>query len=170
MRHGSGPSLFHRQAGLCAIKRLNLALFVDAEHQRVIGRVHIEANHILQLRDKIGIVRQLERLEQMRLQAVGMPDALHRRLADSAELGHAAAAPLRGLRWSALRPGNNLGCLGVRQRRETPPARTVVIKSLDTAFGKAPPPIDHGRTRGVEFPGQRVVRLAFRSAENNPAR
>ena len=54
MRHGSDPSLLHRQAGLGAVKRLNLALFVDAEHQRVIEWVHIEANHILQLLDKIG--------------------------------------------------------------------------------------------------------------------
>ena len=159
MRHGSGPSLLHRQAGLGAVKRLNLALFVDAEHQRVIGWVHIEANHILQLLDKIGIVRQLERLEQMRLQAVGMPDALHRRLADAAGLGHAAATPLRGVRRGALRPGDDLGCFGARQRRETPSARTVVIKRFDTAFGKAPPPIDYGRSRCVKFPGQRVVRL-----------
>src|ERR1700730_10680973 len=105
----------------------------------------------------------------MRLQAVGMPDALHRRLADAAELGHAAAAPLRGLRWSALRPGNNLGCLGVRQRRETPPARTVVIKSFDTAFRKAPPPIDHRRTRAVSSLGRRFVRLPSAGAKNNPA-
>ena len=168
MRHGSDPSLLHRQAGLGAVKRLNLALFVDAEHQRVIGWVHIEANHILQLLDKIGIVRQLERLEQMRLQAVGMPDALHRRLADAAGLGHAAATPLRGVRRGALRPGDDLGCFGARQRRETPSARTVVIKRFDTAFGKAPPPIDYGRSRCVEFPGQRVVRLAVRRAENDP--
>src|ERR1700730_17894383 len=38
----------------------------------------IKANHILKLLDEIRIAGQLERLEQMRLQAVGMPDALHR--------------------------------------------------------------------------------------------
>ena len=54
MRHGSGASLLHRQTGLGAIKRLNLALFVDAEHERVIGRVHIEADHIFKLLDEIA--------------------------------------------------------------------------------------------------------------------
>ena len=29
MRHGSGAALLQRQSGLCAVKRLNLALFVD---------------------------------------------------------------------------------------------------------------------------------------------
>src|SRR5260370_19106821 len=89
MRHGSATSLLHRQPGLGAVKRLNLALFVDAEHQRMLGWVHIEANHILKLLDKVSVVGQLEGFEQMRLQAVGMPDELHRRFADTTEFGHA---------------------------------------------------------------------------------
>src|SRR5260370_30410083 len=41
MRHGSGPSLFHRQAALCVIQRVNLALFVGSAHPRVSGAGHM---------------------------------------------------------------------------------------------------------------------------------
>src|SRR5580658_7507799 len=44
MRHRSGASLLHREAWLSAIKRLDLALFVDAEHQcmpaAIVARKH----------------------------------------------------------------------------------------------------------------------------------
>ena len=36
--HGSGPALFERQAGLRAIQRLDLALFVERRHNRVSRR------------------------------------------------------------------------------------------------------------------------------------
>ena len=45
------PSSSAGRAG--AVKRLNLAVFVDAEHQRVIGWVHIEANHIVNAGEKM---------------------------------------------------------------------------------------------------------------------
>lgn len=37
VRHGSGASLLHRQTWLRAIERLDLALLVDAQHQRLVG-------------------------------------------------------------------------------------------------------------------------------------
>jgi len=62
VRHGAGSSLFHGQAGLGAVERLNPALFIDAEDQRFIRRIEIEPDHIL--------ARDLERLAKMRLQPV----------------------------------------------------------------------------------------------------
>jgi hypothetical protein len=35
VRHRSGPAFFHRQARLRSIERLNLAFFVDREHDRI---------------------------------------------------------------------------------------------------------------------------------------
>lgn len=43
MGHGRGPALFQRQPGLGAVQRLNLALFVAAQHQRVLW--HYESLH-----------------------------------------------------------------------------------------------------------------------------
>ena len=37
-------ALLHRQAGLRAIECLNLALLIDAQHQRFVRRVQVEAN------------------------------------------------------------------------------------------------------------------------------
>jgi hypothetical protein len=45
-RQGSAATLFHGQARLRAIQRLDLALFIHAEHDRLLGRIEIEAHHI----------------------------------------------------------------------------------------------------------------------------
>ncbi len=46
MRHGSAASLFHGQARLRAIQRLDLALFIHAEHDGLLRRIEIEAHHL----------------------------------------------------------------------------------------------------------------------------
>ena len=51
---------FHRQAGLGAVERLDLRLFVDREHDGVGRRVDVEPDHIAQFGDEVGIVRKLE--------------------------------------------------------------------------------------------------------------
>ena len=42
MRHRAAAALFQGQARLRAVQRLNLALLVDTEHQRVLRRIEIE--------------------------------------------------------------------------------------------------------------------------------
>src|SRR5258706_7553724 len=37
--HGPGPTFLHRQPGLGAVKRLDLALFVDREHDGFVRRI-----------------------------------------------------------------------------------------------------------------------------------
>ena len=69
----------HGQHRLCAVERLDLALLVDAEHKRTLGRVEIEAYDVAHLVDELRVARQLEALDPMRLQAEGAPDAVHRR-------------------------------------------------------------------------------------------
>ena len=58
--HGAKTALFHRQAGLGAVERLDLRLFVDREHDGVGRRVDVEPDHIAQFGDEVGIVRKLE--------------------------------------------------------------------------------------------------------------
>src|SRR5258708_503306 len=69
----------HRQHGLAAIQRLDLAFLVDAEHDRMLGWRHVEPDDIAHLGDEIGIGRKLEAFHPVRLQAEGAPDALHAR-------------------------------------------------------------------------------------------
>ena len=58
--HRSGAALFHRQPGLGAVERLDLALFVDAEDDCVRRRIDIEADHVAQLADEFGVLGKLE--------------------------------------------------------------------------------------------------------------
>jgi hypothetical protein len=66
MRHGAGAALLHGQAGLGAIERLDLALFVDAQHQRLVGRIEIEPDHVLHFGGEVLVARDFEGLDQVR--------------------------------------------------------------------------------------------------------
>jgi hypothetical protein len=57
----------HGQQGLAALERLHLAFLVDAQDQRLVGRVEVEPHHIAQLLDEERVGRQLERVLAMRL-------------------------------------------------------------------------------------------------------
>ena len=70
VRHGSGATLLQRQSGLCAIKRLNLALFVDRQHDGVCGQIDIEPDDVAQFVGETRIVGQLELAHPVRLQAM----------------------------------------------------------------------------------------------------
>ena len=96
--HGSGAALLHRQAGLGAVEGLDLALFVDAENQRLVRRIEIEPDHILDLRGEVLVARDLERLDQMRLQPVRTPDPLDAAVGDACCRRHAAPAPMGCIR------------------------------------------------------------------------
>ena len=56
-------------------ERLELRLFVDAQHQGVVGWVEVEPNDVAHLVDKQRVSRQLEGLDAVRLQSKGPPDA-----------------------------------------------------------------------------------------------
>src|SRR3990172_2021395 len=45
-------SFFHGQSRLCSVKRLNLALLINTQHQCFIRRIHIQANNVMQFLDE----------------------------------------------------------------------------------------------------------------------
>src|ERR1035438_2571873 len=71
---GAGTAGLHRQAGLRAVERLDLALLVAAEHQGVLGRVQVQPHHIEQLVLEARVARELEGARQVRPDAVALPD------------------------------------------------------------------------------------------------
>jgi hypothetical protein len=73
VRHGGRTALLERQSRLRAIGRLHLALLVASQHQRVLGRRHVQAHDVFELLDKQRIARDLEAVNEMRLQAIGAP-------------------------------------------------------------------------------------------------
>ena len=95
VRHRSCPPLLERQPGLRAIQRLDLALLVDREHHRPLRRRNIQPDHVLQLLDEVRILRELERLDPVRLQAVSLPDPAHALGAQIHMRSQRARAPMR---------------------------------------------------------------------------
>src|SRR5256885_4955181 len=55
-----GQAGAQRQNRLGTIERLNLALLVYAQHQRFVRRIEVQADHIAQLGDEVGIGTELE--------------------------------------------------------------------------------------------------------------
>ena len=66
MRHRPRTTLLHWQAGLCAIKSLDLAFLVNTQHQGVFRRVEVKTDDIFQLLNEMRIVRQFEGFDQVR--------------------------------------------------------------------------------------------------------
>ena len=95
MGHGSGAAPLHRQAGLGAVERLDLALLVDGKHDGVRRGIDIEPDDVAQLVDELGIRGELELPDPMRLKPMGAPDALDGADADAGRLGHRGAGPVR---------------------------------------------------------------------------
>src|ERR1017187_5029658 len=95
--HGPAAPLLPRKSRLRAVQRLDLALFIGAQHDGVFRRVEIEPDDGLQLLGELGIVADLERTGQVRLQTMPMPDPAHALFAEASHSGHAARAPVGGV-------------------------------------------------------------------------
>ena len=65
--HRAGAAGLHRQARLGAVERLDLALLVDAQHQRLLGRVEVQPDDVGQLLGEARVVGELERSHPVRL-------------------------------------------------------------------------------------------------------
>lgn len=89
-----GVAKAHGQHGPGALQRLALALLVNADHQRVVGRAQVQAHDITQLLDEGRVVGQLEAFAAMRLQAEELEVTLHAGLGDAGLGGHRAHAPV----------------------------------------------------------------------------
>ena len=86
VRLAFGQTRPQRQDGLRAVERLNLALLIYAQHQGMIGRVHIQAHNVAHFFDQQRIGRQLECVGPMWLQAEGAPNPADRHPAKSSGL------------------------------------------------------------------------------------
>jgi hypothetical protein len=136
----------HGKQWLAPIKRLDLALLVDAQHQGAFRRRHVKPNDIAHFLDEPRVGGELERLATMRLQTEGAPDALHARNRDARSLRHMARTPVRGARGGVLQgPYDHSFDLLVLDRARS--ARTrLVIEPIQARREKAASPFaDRGR-------------------------
>ena len=158
----------HGQHRLGAVERLDLALLVDAEHQRAVRRVEIEADDVAHLVDELRVARQLEALDPVRLQAEGAPDTVHRRRGDARRPGHRAAAPVgRTVGHRLQRPRHHLGDLVVADlaRRAGP---RLIVEPAEPPLGKAGTPQADGPSRDAQLLGDRQITQTVRRQKHDP--
>jgi len=82
MRRSLRQARSQRQDRRGAVKGLDLALLIDAEHDRLLGRVQVEADDVADLGLELGVGRELERLALPGLQAEAPPAPGHGGIAD----------------------------------------------------------------------------------------
>ena len=81
------------QAWLRALQSLNLALFIAAEHQRLIRWSQVQADNVPEFFFELRIIGQLEGAGEVRLDVVGSPDPLNAGRRNTSDTRHATAAP-----------------------------------------------------------------------------
>ena len=116
--------------------------------------------NVLELLGELRISRDLEALDQVRFESVGLPDSQHRGVADAGLPGERARAPVcrsfgRGLR----RQAHDLSSIDARL---APTARQVIFYRHDAALNKAFTPAPHldspDSQRGGNFPIAHTIR------------
>src|SRR5438552_3731326 len=126
MGHRPTAPFLQRQAGLGAVKRLDLRFLVERQHYGMSRRIHVEADDVSKLLGKPRVIGQLELADPMRLKTVLAPDALHGRDADADLLGHRRRRPMGPLAGRLLQgPSNNRAGDRRAERRNPRSARLV---------------------------------------------
>lgn len=166
--HGAAPALPEREAGLGAVERLDLALLVSAQHQRALGGMQVQSHHIGQLLEESPVAAHLERVDPIRLQAVGLPDPVHgfRAHADLDRQG--PRTPVGG---GGRRTRGRQGDDALQDRRGDGgrPARSrgIPLDPGQPLLGEASPPPAHTFAIRVQGPGDLVVPLPRRRAQDD---
>src|SRR5690606_10878057 len=72
--HRTSAALLQRKTRLGTVQGLDLALLVEGEHDRPLGGCNVQPDDIPELRDEARVFGELERLLQVRLEAVRPPN------------------------------------------------------------------------------------------------
>ena len=162
MRHRPASAALHRQPRLRSVECLYLRLLIDRQHQRVLGRIYIEADDILNFGGEVRVVRQLEGSYSMRLQAVRRPDPLHTTMTNPSGVRHRPTGPVRRLNrrliqrqfddpldhcWRQGRLATGTGC--VVQQSIDAFGHKAFLPTPDCRLAFAGPPLDRHRANPI---------------------
>ena len=127
----------HGQGGLSAVARLDLGLFVHAEHQGMLRRVQITPHDVGHFGLKLRVGTELEGFNPVWLQPVFLQDPMNPSLGQTPLADQPACAPMRGVGRRFKRRCHHcllLGCtnraratiarLGAQRRYATPLANS----------------------------------------------
>src|SRR5262249_51797905 len=139
-----GLALLHGQQGLRAVEGLDLAFLVDAEHDRSVRRVHIQADDIPNLLDEERVVGEFERLRAVGFQPEGPPDPTDAGLRHTGAFGHPPSAPVSGVLGLGLeRLGDDLLDVLIGDLAWSP-GPLLIRQSIDSSLKKSPAPFANG--------------------------
>ena len=89
----AGAPALQREAWLGAIQGLDLALLIQREDDRPLGRLQVQPDDIAEFFHEGGVGRQLERPDPVGAQPMGLPDARNRGVMETGHLGHQLTCP-----------------------------------------------------------------------------
>src|SRR5215469_17078802 len=161
----AGPQWKNR---LRAVQGLNLAFFIHAEDDRLIGWVHIEPHNVAHFPSKFRIVTELEGLHSMGLQFVLLPNPLHGSGADLLARRHGPHTPMSGILRSGFHRRLHNGFFPFcRDLLGASATRPVLQYCGYAASVKSPPPQQYGWKRGRQVTCQNVIGYSLGRAQDN---
>jgi hypothetical protein len=170
MRHRLAASFLQWQPGLGSVQGLYLALLIDAQNQRMLRRVQIQADDCFQLTGKIRITTYLEGLDQVRFESMRVPDASHAGLADTNFPRHSARGPMGRVGWSSLRGlldhGVDHRC---RNRRRAPGSGSIFQQPLYASQQKSPSPQRYHPRADLQFFADLLVLFTVSGQQHDTA-
>jgi hypothetical protein len=156
----------HGQHGLSTVQGLNLAFFIDAQDQGVVGWIQVQADDVPYLLDKKGIGGELKTTAAMGLQGKRLKQTVHGGAGNPADLGGLSDAPMRAGRGfageGAPEQSGNLFVLNA-----APPTRPqLVIESGQAVLDKPLSPLAHGGISPAQATGDLGVALPLSRPEH----
>ena len=158
------------QARLRAVKCLNLRFFTATQHQRVHGRIEVQADDVLKLLNEMCIVGKFERLDPMRLESMGEPDAGNGRSAGAQLSSQGARAPVRRASVGIFfkrDPHHLFHVDRIARCTRTTRARRVLKQSIDASSEKARLPARYNPATIVKLLRDVLVRHPGRSQQHD---
>lgn len=168
VRHRPATTFFHRQTRLGSVQGLNLGFLIHAQNHRLIRGIQVQTDHISELLDELFVRRQLERLDAVGLQGVGLPNAGDSRMADSDFFGQSPGAPMGRVSWNRMQGSidNPLDRLGVGPSG-TPTVGGIFGDARRAEFSKSGSPEEDSGTGNSKAFSDGVVGLACGRSETD---
>jgi hypothetical protein len=143
-----------------ALARLALALLVDAQPQRVLGRIRMQADDVAKLLDEEQVGRELEALGAMRLQPKQLEVAVHAGGREAGLAGNRSHVPVRGPvgRFGVQRLVDQFGHTPVVDCARLAGAQ-YAVQAFQTPCQEAGPPFADCRARPLQSLGDHATGL-----------